>query len=142
MSLEIFSFWESLSTLVAGNWLFSSVSPWMRICFTNAETENVLGHQLQWNDFSPVCVLKCSFKLLNTEKFLRHWLQGNDFSPKYVFKCVFKYLSFEKVLGYWLQGFRWLIYICLIPVWLYMIDWYLLDPSKIINDWLIFVWSL
>ena len=88
-------------------YLLFGVTAWTSVCSLMPNKidlgEKLLLHWLQWNGFSPVCVLWCCTRFDFCEKLSLHWLHWNGFSPVCVL-CWFKRLELhEKLLLHWLH---------------------------------------
>ena len=59
--------------------------------------ENVFGHNLQENGFSPVWSLTCLFKSLPLLNAIGQWLQEYGFSPVWILKWILKWPFTENV---------------------------------------------
>ena len=57
--------------------------------------ENALPQIMHWKGFSPVCTLKCSFKVPFWMKDFPHSSQVNGFSPLWNCTCLFRPTRFE-----------------------------------------------
>ena len=82
MSGQIVSLQVCKVTLVTFVWLFSSV--FFKCVLKWHDREDAKSQKLHLSDFSPLCILKCVFKLSVREKVYSHWLHFLAF-----LHCVF-----------------------------------------------------